>query len=429
VRLFERACCFWRQTAITRKLNRKERFVFELPRIQKRGRTTVVLVAVALLILGFVAALISVALFSRMPSTEPDVFVGVDVAYGDENAVYKVTEAVKGYANLIILGSLNVTTNTTKLVNVCDYLYKNGFHFIVYVASAKVGALPPEGPDPSFFQIAIGRWGDKFLGAYMFDEVGGKQVDNATVKPVPAANTFSDAAIHFILGVEPFLSLYKGGVYYAVPEMKLFTSDYALYWYDYLSGYNVVFGEFVGNQSRQVTVALCRGAAYSQNKEWGVVITSTLCQPGQPQLCLENGSELYNDMVFAWQSGATYIVVFDSPLNSTGSRYGILTQEHFEAIRSFWDYVKSHSRHEKFHADVAYVLPTDYGYGFRGPNDKIWGLWRADALAPKVWSDANSLLATYGMNLDIVYEKSTDNVPTSLPYRTLIFWNGTTIQR
>jgi hypothetical protein len=72
-------------------------------------------------------------------------------------------------------------------------------------------------------------------------------------------------------------------------------------------------------------------------------------------------------------------------------------------------------------------LPRDWGFGFRRPDDNIWGLWPADSIAPKVWNDTQQLLTTNGMNLDIVYETRIDNVPITLPYKTLIFWNGTTV--
>jgi hypothetical protein len=69
--------------------------------------------------------------------------------------------------------------------------------------------------------------------------------------------------------------------WYLPPYTSLFTSDYGLYWYDFLSGYNTVFTEFVGNQSRQLAVALCRGAAHtlgsdvghSTGQDWGAIIT------------------------------------------------------------------------------------------------------------------------------------------------------------
>jgi hypothetical protein len=84
---------------------------------------------------------------------------------------------------------------------------------------------------------------------------------------------------------------------------------------------------------------------------------------------------------------------------------------------------------EQYPAHIAYVLPRDYGYGFRGTNDKIWGKWEADSLAPKLWNDVNSLLSTYVLNLDVIYETKIDGIPIELPYDKLIFWNGTIIEK
>jgi len=96
-------------------------------------------------------------------------------------------------------------------------------------------------------------------------------------------------------------------------------------------------------------------------------------------------------------------------------------------MKNFWNYAQEHKQPENDPAQTAYVLPRDYGYEFSGPNGTIWGLFPADNLSAKIWNDTNNLLATYGMKLDVVYETRTDSVSTSLPYKTLIFWNGTTI--
>jgi hypothetical protein len=336
-----------------------------------------------------------------------------------------VADAVSGFANLIIIGSSAVTANTTELTNVCNYLYQKGFYFIVYVGSGNVSYLVPQGPDSSFFQMAINCWGEQFLGAYIFDESGGKQLDlplNNLDKPVPVANDSSDAALHYTLNMESYLYLYQD-VYYSVPQMKLFTSDYGLYWYDYLSGYDVVFTEFVGNQSRQLAVSLDRGAAESQGKNWGAIITVS------PQFpTIENATQLYSDMTLAWENNAKYIVVFDGagPNGAATTTYGSLTTQHLNAMKNFWDYTKDHQQPHQDPAQTAYVLPEDYGCGFRGPNDTIWGLFPADSLSAEIWNESDSLLATYGMKLDIVYETRTDSIPINLPYKTLIFWNGTT---
>ena len=90
-----------------------------------------------------------------------------------------------------------------------------------------------------------------------------------------------------------------------------------------------------------------------------------------------SGQELYNNMILAYHAGAKYVVVFNYPKIV---RYGILTEQHFDAVKKFWNYI--HSSSENYGIDegkVAYVLPRDYGFGFRNPNDTIWGLWKAES--------------------------------------------------
>jgi hypothetical protein len=395
------------------------------------GLRFVVFAAVFLLVV-VVSSLVLVEVLPKPP--QPDVLVGVDVAFGNEEDVYRVADAVRGFANLIILGTTAVTNDTAKLTRICDYLYQRGFSFIVYVGFAKEGYFPPNGPGPEFFNTTVKRWGDKFLGAYIFDEIGGKQLDYSSSngdKPVPNATDYSDAAQKFVHILHNSVNLYKN-TYYNAPDLKTFTSDYGLYWFDYLFGYNAVFGEFVGNQSRQLAIARCRGAANVQNMSWGTMITWKYDR----MPFLENGAELYNDMRLAYDNGADYVVVFDGSENQTAtSSLGTLQPEHLDAMKQFWNYALSHQRPQKDPADTAYVLPRDYGFGFRGPNDNIWGLWYpngsspADSLAPQIWSDANSLISTYGLKLDIVYETLSSDLAAALPYDRLIFWNGTTIQR
>ena len=67
------------------------------------------------------------------------------------------------------------------------------------------------------------------------------------------------------------------------------------------------------NYSRQLNIDLCRGAATVQNKDWGVMITWTYTQPPY----MESRTQLYNDMVLAYENGAKYIIIFDSNENYT----------------------------------------------------------------------------------------------------------------
>jgi hypothetical protein len=396
----------------------------------KNARRNIMALSTLLLVFGLLITLSGVTLVIKETPDKDDrqVYVGIDVAFDDEETVYKVADAVKGYVNLIILGSLNVTTETAKLTRVCDYLYQQGFYFIIFIGftvnATQPPYLPPQGPGANFFIEGMARWGDKLLGAYVFDEAGGKLIDEAHSVNVTGANDYSGAAILYIHDLKNNLGNISD--YYKVSEFGLFTSDYALYWYDYLSGYDVVFGEFVGNQSRQLTVALCRGAAKSLGKTWGIMITWKYMQPPY----VEEPLQLLRDMMLAYRNGAKYIVVFDSPANnSAATDYGILTRTHLDVIKLFWYYTKLTPTPEEFSAETAYVLPSDYGYGFRGSADRIWGGFGPDALSPVIWNGANSLIRTYGIGLDIVYETKTDSVPVTLSYEKLIYWNDTIIER
>ena len=389
-------------------------------RLTQTSRKTLIVASTILLVFGLLSALFLAHRLLEESRRDIDVFIGVHIGYGDDNDVREIVDAVKGYVNLIILGSLQLTTNTSKLIRVCDYLYQNDLHFIVFVA---FGSTKPRGPDPGFFMTAANRWGNKFLGVYLFDEPGGKTVDQAHGVEIQDAENNTEAAIQYVHHLNHYLV--DVSQYYAPADFTLFTSDYALYWYDYLSGYDVVFSEFIGNNSRPIAIALGRGAAKTLNKDWGIMITWKY--EGPP--FLKPPGQLYNEMVLAYEKGAKYIIVFNSPEDYPPLEYGGLTSEHLDKVQDFWNYVKVNPCSDAYAANTAYVLPKDYGYGFRGPDDKIWGLWEADELSLKIWEDVDSLLAEYGSNLDIVYETKIADEPIVLPYDMLIFWNGTIIQK
>jgi hypothetical protein len=65
---------------------------------------------------------------------------------------------------------------------------------------------------------------------------------------------------------------------------------------------------------------------------------------------------------------------------------------------------------------------VDYAYGFRGPSDRIWGLWNRDSLTDSICRNVSKLMQEYGYNLDIVYPNGTYPVE-SLGYRNVFYWN------
>ena len=102
------------------------------------------------------------------------------------------------------------------------------------------------------------------------------------------------------------------------------------------------------------------------------------------------------DLILTYNNGAKYILVFDTNENYT---QGILKEEHLAALKKFWNYINHNSiAKDALNDRVAYVLPKDYGYGFRGPNDKIWGLWEADTLSHEICENINNLMENMGLN-------------------------------
>ena len=279
-------------------------------------------------------------------------------------------------------------------------------------------------------------WGTHFLGVYLNDEPGGQTVDvNITGQinqlkthdaflyyehqdafdlllngTLPINNT--EAADHFLQIANESLELQQ----LQTRGIEAFTSDYALYWFDYQVGYDTLFAEFGSNQSTIQTIALARGAATLQNKTWGTIITWTYDQPPY----LVNGSEMYNELVEAYTSGAKYTVIFDYP-QIADNPYGILTEEHFAALQKFWSNLPTLKVNAQ--AKAAFVMPYDYGWGMRSVEDRIWGLWAPDNTSLQIWNDTRKLLNQYGTGLDIVYDDP--QFPLGDRYTQLYFWNQT----
>ena len=201
-------------------------------------------------------------------------------------------------------------------------------------------------------------------------------------------------------------------------DVNLFTSDYGLYWFDYLGGYNTVFAELFGEKTDAQTLALVRGAADMQNKSWGAMIEWA----NRTSISLQTGAQIYSEMRQAYEDGAGYAVVFNYSPNNNGT--GLLQDEQFAAIQKFWtDVVENPKDTNNVRGQDVLVLPENYGWGMRNPNDTIWGLWPADNESQQVWNAVQSSLAKYGSRLDIVY--SDPAYPTTGRYQHVYYWNQT----
>ena len=342
------------------------------------------------------------------------VFVGVDVAYDNIDEIKTLMDTISPYTNLFIIGSTGITFNETKLDDICQYTYDKGSKFIVFTDDHDA----PVRPSRQWIESAKTRWGDRFLGLYVYDEVGGKHLDLYHLRLFEKADNYTDARNQFVSHLGNLIQVASSNST-DIEGFQTFSSDYALYWFDYKAGYDTLFAEFALNYSRQLNVALCRGAAIAQNKDWGVMITHTYTEPPY----FESGEKLYDDMVFAYENGAKYIVLFDTNNNYT---HGTLTEEHLQALKQFTEYAHKNPRNnEPTSEKTAFVLPKDFAYGFRGPADKIWGLWEADAFSYDMSVQLGNLLQQYGNNLDIIYDDEVDY--SSLGYGKYMFWNGTVL--
>lgn len=353
---------------------------------------------------------------NRLDRDQVDLFIGIDAVFNSVENTKLLVNEVKSYINFFVIGSTAITWNASKLNEVCQYLSDCGIYFSTYIHPS----LPEYNfSDAEWIKEARQKWSSRFLGLYAYDEAGGHQIDKTQFMVVKEADNYTDAANKFVKNVGFWLDEIRYD--WGVGDFPLITSDYVLYEFDYKAGYDVVFAEFGWNHSRPLNVALCRGAALMQNKDWGAIITWTYDR--EPYI--ECGQKLYDDMVYAYQNGAKYILVFNYPEETA---FGILQEEHLEALKQFWQHVEENPRVTNAVKDrVAYVLPKDYGFGFRMPEDKTWGLWDADNQSSRIWSEAHSLLEQFGEKVDIIYEDYVGQ-KSALIYKKLIFWNGTFLE-
>ena len=94
-----------------------------------------------------------------------------------------------------------------------------------------------------------------------------------------------------------------------------------------------MFTELGWNASVAEQIALVKGAARMQNKDWGAMITWKY--DSLPYL--DEGYQIYNQMMAAYQAGAKFITVFNYPYQD--GNYGTLGNDQFFYLYRFWDVV------------------------------------------------------------------------------------------
>jgi hypothetical protein len=415
------------------------------------------MIFVTFLVVAIVSSIFASEDTAKAASSEK-VYVGVTFGGTTVDEAKQLIDKVSAYTNLFIVDSWTISgafNDSAPLTEICDYAVQHNLAVIVYFSfiyfnyTRTVGNLYNSsvwdlyGVSPwhvDWLNQAKAKWGDMFLGAYLYDEPGGKQIDmgywggNMTTftgaKITSFVNTtdYADAARRFTRGI-----LTSGSMQHIINSsipmsvttpLPVYTSDYALYWFDYKAGYNTVFVELGNNlptNSKIQQIALCRGAAVAQQKDWGAIVTLGTDVPNPTP---ENGSTVLSDMTMAYNAGAKYILVFNYELNGQG----ILTDEQFNAMKQFWDNIHGAAADswDSFPGQVALVLPANYGWGMRRLNDRMWGLWdpnKAYNNATEIWNNIGNLTERYGLNLDIVYDDPSVNI--SGLYSQTYLWNST----
>lgn len=243
---------------------------------------------------------------------------------------------------------------------------------------------------------------------------------NGTIKIIKSSlNGFSYQNYKELQNIRPFKDINetaqrfsdrdKSNIDFLKNSTKVFTSDYELYWFDYLSGYDVVLGQVGWNLTLNQQIAQMRGAATLQNKDWGIVITWKYQQPPY----LDNGTEILNQMRTTYECGAKYFVLFNY-YDSDNDTYGTMKEEHFQALESFWNNVIKNPQEIQglIKADSVLVLPKNYGWGTRWEEDKVWGIFKADDQTRQIWSLIQTTLQEHGLKTDIVYDDSEFLLPS-----------------
>jgi len=389
---------------------------------------------------------------NNIEKPNPNFFVGVTFGSNTSKEAKLLIDKVKDYTNLFVVDSWDISTNETAMNEITEYAMNANlnimvyFDFIYYNVTRDIGTTYNSsswndyGTTPwhlPWLNEIKEKWGNKFLGVYLYDEPGGNQIDrgywggnNQTrsgnpIRTFENVSTYSEAANTFLSSIKnsrSMMLLTNSSIPDGIKnKIQLFTSDYALYWFDYKAGYDTIFAEI--SEIRETTtniqqIALCRGAANIQNKQWGVILTRASNNPPY----LDSGPEMLENMIIAYEAGADYVLVFNfPPIN----QYGALTEEHFTALENFWNYTLTHYRKEpKTEEKVAFVLPKDYGWGMRNPEDNIWGLWPADDLAQTIWHKMDQLINEYGLKLDIIYDDQ--QYDYTQKYQTIYYWHETT---
>ena len=398
-----------------------------------------------ILVITILTATVSLLMsYSQSGNQQKDpVYVGVAFCGNTTTQAEALIDRVKSYTNLFVLdcGISTISNNLSAAREICDYAANSGLYLIINLGTW----TPHEWPAKiQFYNQSKYMYGDKFLGIYYDDEPAGLIVDynwtsvfyeNSTYlygnQSWSLKDIYSRLHIACTTGTHPdnytqeatwyntLLKQNRGTTSLNKYNITYLTSDYMLYWFDYIGGYHTLLAQLGWNNSVNQEIALVRGAATLQNKDWGAIITWKFMQ--MPYL--DTPENIYSQMETAYNAGVKYIILFNYPQIGNDPYGGAMTDKHFQKLQNFWNQVVTKSPPNAVHAQAALVLPKDYGWGMRRADDKIWGFWGPDDKSPLIWTNLQTLLSQYGSHLDIIYDDPT--FPIEGNYSKVYYWNQT----
>ena len=426
--------------------------------------------AIILIIIIAVSAVIFVQ-SGTQNSANPPAFVGVSYGGNSVAECKQLIDRVKGYSNLFVLQSGNLQRDSNAVNELGDYAVSCGMYFLPYFGNYIESSFSVwlDSAKERWGSHFIGVYYGDELGGKMLDDYS--EYDDSLTGDSITKTRYGDIVveksngivIHYELnglinlfepnrggqdvyttyysngtsivkqlGVSPsttyqqlldarpfksvdevaerFVNRNKDDIGFLKNRTTVFSSDYALYWFDYQAGYDVMLAQVGWNISLNQQISLCRGAATLQNKNWGVVITWKYNSAPY----LDSGNEIFNQLKRSYECGAKYFVLFNYYEDGQSNPYGTLKDEHFEALQNFWNNVVKNPSivQGSIKADSVLVLPQNYGWGMRWESDIIWGVFKADSTTSKLWDLLQENLGIYEWNLDIVYEDSAFSLPT-----------------
>jgi hypothetical protein len=361
--------------------------------------------AVLLIAIIIVSAVALPTYFLTSCNSKEQFYFGVTYGLDSVQAAQQLIDKVQNYTNIFVIDSMPISNNESSLNAVCNYAAKKDLSFFVYFLS-----LYGQAWQQNWVTNATKIWSNKFLGIYLRDEPGGRQIE--LQERFQNATNYSDAASKFvkITSSGPSMQLLQAN------HIPVVTSDFALYWFDYQAGFNTIFVELGLKDNPIQQIGLCRGASNVQGKSWGAILTWSNVSE------IENPAESYQNMLNAYNAGAKYLLMFNGN-DTLGTPYGDLTEAYYQKMHQFWNYAASHPRDlSQTRPQAVFILPPDYGWGMRTSIDSIWGIWSTDSSSALIWQGMENLIAKYGLKLDIVYQNNSSSLSN---YKTVYHWNST----